>query len=113
MAQVDLITDRLAHEVGRDCPDLEAVLGQQIVATLAVRCGVLTNRLSHAEVVPPTGQFQSVVAPRGRHLGQLLEGQVRPLPREQRDRINSCLLQRPILLIHVVGLPPYFLWYPS
>ncbi len=105
MAQVDLITDRLAHEVGRDRPDLEAVLGQQLVAALAVRCGVLTCGLGHAEVVTPAGQFQPVVAPRGRHLGQLLEGQVRPLPREQRDWVNSLLLQRSILLIHRSGTP--------
>lgn len=74
---VDQVADRLAHQVVADGPDLEAVLGQDIVAALAV--AVLFKGLVHLEVVAPAGQFQAVVPPFAGHLGQLLQGQVGPL----------------------------------
>jgi len=77
-----VVADRLALQVVRDRPDLEAVLLEQCELALDVAVLIPAPRV---EVVAPAGDLEAVVAPPGGELRHLLEGQVGPLAGEQGD----------------------------
>src|SRR5215217_3684627 len=80
---VDRIADRLAHEVVADRPAAEPVTLEQRAPAGGV-AGV-AHRLGDVEVITPAGELEPVEAPLGALAGELLEREIRPLAREQRD----------------------------
>ena len=83
VAFVDAVADGLADEVAGD-----RVYGEVMaLELLALRRAVarLADRPRHIEVVPPAGQFQSVVAERHPLAGEVVERQVGPLAGEECD----------------------------
>ena len=83
VADVDIVADRLAHQVVRDGEQLEVVLLEQFAFAGAV--GVVGERLLDFEVISPAGQFETIKAPLAGLLAQHFQGQVGPLAGEQRD----------------------------
>ena len=79
---VDQVADRLADQVIGDGPDLQPVLAQQIVPTLAVV--LVVECLLDVEVVAPAGQLDALVPPLAGFLADDFEGQVGPLAGEKR-----------------------------
>src|SRR5487761_81916 len=78
------VAARLADEVRRDRPALQAVLFQQRVPSGQV--AVLTQRPVDLEVVSPAGDLKPVVSPRAGQPADFLKRQVRPLPGEKGKR---------------------------
>src|SRR5665647_2432613 len=86
-----VVTDGLTLEVVGDRVHLQVVPLEQV--ELALDVGVVLGALPGVQVVAPAGELQTLIAPLGRQPCDLLEGQVRPLTGEQRDR--SCHLTSP------------------
>src|SRR6185437_10280691 len=85
VALVDIaIRHRLTYQMGPDSPTSQAVPGQNILPLLNV--GIALQGLCHLEVVTPTSQLQTVVAPCSGLLRQYRQRQIGELTSEQRNR---------------------------
>jgi hypothetical protein len=83
-----VVADRLTGEVVGQRPHLQAVPVEDVRPAPDVR--VVLGRAPHIQVLPGAGDLEAVVPPPGRQPGDLLDGQVGPLPREQGDRLDRC-----------------------
>src|SRR5215216_403856 len=85
---VAIVDDRFAHrltiEVVRDRPTAEPMFLQNVLATPDIP--VIFGSFCDVEMITPAGDLQSVVAPFRSESAHLLERQIGPLSREQRDR---------------------------
>ena len=90
MARVDAIADGLPDEVRAERPALESVPLEELPPLAAV--GVVRERAVDLEMVAPAGELEPVEPPGGAGGGEIGDGQVGPLPREQRDRSGHRLV---------------------
>src|SRR4051812_31063612 len=94
MTLVERVAHGLADEMGRHGVAREAVAVQELPP--ASQGLGLVERAVDLEVIAPAREFQAVELPAGGLLGQVREGQVSPLAREQCDgTTHRCLLDRP------------------
>ena len=91
MPAIDVVADRLPHEVTRDRERSQAMVRDDLPAPFALRPALCC--LIHIEVIAPTGELQPVVAHGLGKRSKLSERQVGPLSGEERDGSwHSCRL---------------------
>ncbi len=81
---VNLVANGLSDEVAGNGPDIQAVLGENLVAHVAVV--LVFGGLHYVEVVAPTGEFETIKAEVFRFLAYEVEGQIGPLTSAKRHR---------------------------
>jgi hypothetical protein len=86
---VDRVADGLADEMRPDREALEPVPPEQLAP--AVRVAGLRDRAVDLEVVAPARELEPVEPPSGRLRRELVQGQVRPLAREECHRTSHRL----------------------
>ncbi len=83
MAGVDVVEDRLSDEVIRDGEEFEIMPVEQL--PLAGAVSVVGEGLVDLEVIPPAGEFETVITEVAGLFAQVFEFEIGPLAGEQSD----------------------------
>jgi hypothetical protein len=66
------IGDTLPDQMRADGKTFQTMFVQNIVAALDVT--ILRQRPIHLKMIPPAGQFEAIITPTGRFLGEYIQG---------------------------------------